>query len=169
VYLLLSSAKIRQTIDTITAKVVLILGRFTPERLSILESIREGLRNRGYLPMLFDFAGPMSRDLTETISTLAHLARFVIADLTDARSIPQELMAIAPNLPSVPVQPLLAAGNTEYGMFEHFRRYPWVLDVVAYPDEETLIRLLDKKVIAPAGAMTQSIMGGRPSERERLV
>lgn len=153
VYLLLSSAKIRQTIDTITAKLVLILGRFTPERLSILEKIREALRRRSYLPMLFDFAGPTSRDLIETISTLAHLARFVIADLTEARSIPQELMAIVPNMPSVPVQPLLAVGHAEYGMFEHFARYPWVLQVVSYTDEDTLIRLLDQKVIAPAEAM----------------
>jgi hypothetical protein len=153
VYLLLSSERIRQTIDTITAKVVLILGRFTPERLSILERIREALRNRDYLPMLFDFAGPTSRDLTETISTLAHLARFVIVDLTDARSIPQELMAIIPNLPSVPVQPLLAAGQVEYGMFEHFRRYPWVMKVVCYPNEDSLVSLLDQNVIVPAEAM----------------
>ena len=153
VYLLLSSERIRQTIDTITAKVVLILGRFTPERLSILERIREALRNRDYLPMLFDFAGPTSRDLTETISTLAHLARFVIVDLTDARSIPQELMAIVPNLPSVPVQPLLAAGQVEYGMFEHFRRYPWVMKVVCYPNEDALVSLLDQNVIVPAEAM----------------
>ena len=157
VYLLLSSAKIRQTIDTITAKVVLILGRFTPERLSILERIRGALRNRDYLPMLFNFAGPTSRDLTETVSTLAHLARFVIVDLTDAQSIPQELMAIVPNLPSVPVQPLLTAGQAEYGMFEHFRRYPWVLEPVFYSDEDTLISLLEQKVIAPAEAMTARI------------
>ena len=156
VYLLLNSARVRQTLDTITAKVVLIVGRFTPERMSILESIRNALRNRDYLPMLFDFAGPTSRDLTETISTLAHLARFVIVDLTDARSVPQELMAIVPNLPSVPVQPLVAAGETEYGMFEHFRRYPWVLPVVSYPDEDTLIGMLDHDVIAPAEAMTKA-------------
>src|SRR5215469_10899596 len=165
VYLLLSSAKIRQTLDTITAKIVLILGRFTPERLSILEKIREALRSRAYLPMLFDFAGPTSRDLTETISTLAHLARFVIVDLTDARSIPQELMSIVPNLPSVPVQPLLKVGRTEYGMFEHFRRYPWVLEVVSYPDEDTLVHLLDQKVIAPVEAMTRSVRTERQTER----
>jgi uncharacterized protein YjbI with pentapeptide repeats len=167
VYLLLSSAKIRQTIDTITAKVVLILGRFTPERLAILERIREALRNRSYLPMLFDFKGPTHRDSTETISTLAHLARFVIVDLTDARSVPQELMAIIPNLPSVPVQPLLAAGQPEYGMFEHFRHYPWVLDVVSYPDEDTLIRLLDQKVIAPAEAMANRAK--KPADNREVI
>ena len=154
VYLLLNSARIRQTIDTITAKVVLILGRFTQERFSILERIRGALRNRDYLPMLFDFAGPTSRDLTETISTLAHLARFVIVDLTDARSVPQELMAIVPNLPSVPVQPLIEASQLEYGMFEHFRRYPWVLPPVSYANEEVLLAVLDDSVIAPAEAMT---------------
>jgi hypothetical protein len=36
IYLLLDNAKIREVIDTITSKVVLILGRFTPERKAIL-------------------------------------------------------------------------------------------------------------------------------------
>ena len=131
---------------------VLILGRFTPERKDILDAIRDNLRTRDYLPVLFDFEQPVSRDLTETVSTLAHMARFVIADITDAKSIPQELKMIVPNLPSVPVQPLLLASQQEYGMFEHFRRFPWVLEPYLYEDQGKLLAMLNEKVIAPAEA-----------------
>jgi hypothetical protein len=150
IYLLLNNQKIRHVIDTITSKVVLILGRFTDERKAVLEAIRDELRKRDYLPVLFDFEKPSSRDITETVSTLAHMARFVIADITDARSIPQELMAIVPSLPSVPVQPLLLASQREYGMFEHFKCYPWVLEPVLYDDQQKLLAELAEKVIVPA-------------------
>src|SRR5215467_6314020 len=122
IYLLLNNKEIREVIDTITSKVVLILGRFTSERKRVLDALREELRNHDYLPILFDFEKPTNRDITETVSTLAHMARFVIADITEAKSIPQELMRIVPSLPSVPVQPLLLASKQEYGMFEHFRK-----------------------------------------------
>jgi hypothetical protein len=123
--------------------------------MTILERIRDALRERAYLPMLFDFAAPSSRDLTETISTLAHLARFVIVDLTEARSVPQELLSIVPNLPSAPVQPLLGGEESEYALFEHFRRYPWVLEPVRYRDENNLAQILGEKVIAPAEALSR--------------
>jgi len=44
IYLLLNNEKIRDVIDSITTKVVLILGRFTPERKAILDAIRDELR-----------------------------------------------------------------------------------------------------------------------------
>ena len=58
IYLLLNNEKVRHVIDTITSKVGLILGRFTLERKMILDAIREELRKRDYLPVLFDFEKP---------------------------------------------------------------------------------------------------------------
>jgi uncharacterized protein YjbI with pentapeptide repeats len=158
IYLLLDNEEIRAVVDTITSKVVLILGRFTPERKAVLDALREELRRRDYLPILFDFENPSSRDLTETISTLAHMARFVIADITDARSIPQELERIVPDLPSVPVQPLITRSGYEYGMFEHFRRYPWVLEIYQYDSPDELLGALGEKVISPAEQKAKELM-----------
>jgi uncharacterized protein YjbI with pentapeptide repeats len=157
IYLLLNNAEIRYVIETVTSKVVLILGRFSPERKSVLDGLREALRQRNYLPVVFDFEKPASRDLTETVSTLAHLARFVIADITDARSIPQELMAIVPNLPSVPVQPLLLASQKEFAMFDDFRRYPWVLPMLLYENQEKLLGSLEQDLLLPVEAKVKEM------------
>jgi hypothetical protein len=78
IYLLLHNQKVRDVIDTVTSKVVLILGRFTDERKAVLDALREELRKRNYLPILFDFSVPATRDITETISLLARMARFVV-------------------------------------------------------------------------------------------
>ena len=152
VYLLLNNQRIRDVIDTITSKVVLILGRFTPERKVVLEAIRKELRKRGRLPVLFDFEKPTSQTTDETISTLAHMARFVIADLTDAKSILQELRPIVPNSPSVIVQSILLASDEHPGMFDFFKKFPWVLEPVRYTDLPTLITSLEANVIGPPDA-----------------
>ncbi len=150
IYILLHSEKIRSVIDAITSKVVLILGRFNSERKAILDAIRIELRKRDYLPILFDFEKPESLDLTETISTLARMARFVIADITDARSVREEMAVIVPGLPSVPVQPILLSSDKEYAMFEHYKRFPWVLKTYQYNDKDDLLKSLEEKVISPA-------------------
>jgi uncharacterized protein YjbI with pentapeptide repeats len=149
VYLLLNNKKIRDVIDNIASKLVLVLGRFTAHRKRVLELMREELRRLNYLPVVFDFDKPATRDLTETVSTLAHIAKFVIADITEARSIPQELERIVPDLPSVPVQPLLEISDREYGMFEHFKKYPWVLELYQYEHADSLIANFAEKIINP--------------------
>jgi uncharacterized protein YjbI with pentapeptide repeats len=163
IYLMLNNQKVREVIDTITSKVVLILGRFTPERKKVLDALREELRKRNYLPILFDFNVPAARDITETVSLLARMARFIIADLTDPSSIPKELEAIVPGL-AVPVQPLLEGASRPYAMFKDYWKYEWVLPVYRYEGLEPLLATLAEKVIAPAEGKVKAL-----EERRRMI
>jgi len=160
IYLLLNNAEIRDVIDTIAKKAVLILGRFTPERKAVLDALRETLRTQGYLPILFDFDKPSSQDLTETVSTLAHLSRFIIADLTDPSSIPYELREIAPNR-MVPIQPLFKPTEEtkqEFALFQDLRKkFHWVLPTHHYNELADLLASLQAMVIEPAERKAQEL------------
>jgi Pentapeptide repeats (8 copies) len=156
IYLLLNNKEIRGVIDTITSKVVLILGRFTSERKVVLDALRDELRKQNYTPVLFDFEKPVSRDFTETVSTLAHLARFILADLSEPSSIPQELQAIIPDL-EVPVQPLLLEAKREYSMFVDFSKYHWVLPIYLYKDQASFMASLQNEIIEPAEQKTREL------------
>jgi hypothetical protein len=83
IHLLLNNQEIRNVIDTITSKVVLILGRFSDDRKVVLDYLRDELRKHNYLPIMFDFEPSTHRTTVETIKTLAGMAQFVIVDLTD--------------------------------------------------------------------------------------
>lgn len=98
-------------IDTVTAKVVLLLGRFTLKRKAVLNAIRAELSLHNYLPVLFDFDKPCNKDLTRTVETLARMARYVIADLTDPSSIPHELATVVLFLRTTPTSPVRLAGS----------------------------------------------------------
>ncbi|WP_147202352.1 pentapeptide repeat-containing protein [Segetibacter aerophilus] len=150
IHLLLSGGGIKNIVDTITSKSILILGRFTPERKVILDALRDALRKHNYIPLLFDFQKPQLRDITEIISLLAHMSRFIIADLTDATMIMHELSFIIPNLPSIPIVSICEANCIITSMFEASLRYPWVLKPVLYKDEKEIIEKVYEIVIAPA-------------------
>ncbi len=151
IYLLLNNKKIRDVVDTIGKKGVLILGRFTPERKAVLDAVREWLRQHDYLPMLFDFDLPTERDVTETVTTLARMSRFIIADLSEPSSIPKELEAIVPTL-AIPVQPILEGAQRPYSMFKDYWKYSWVLAVQRYENLADLLASFEQKVIGPAEA-----------------
>lgn len=162
IFLLLNNPKIREVLESVTSKTVLILGRFTEERKKVLDALRTRLRIRNFVPIVFDFEKPVSRDLTETISILAHMARFVIADITDAKSVPQELQKIVPNLPSLPVQPIILKNQYEYAMFKDFGGFLSVLPPYPYQDTAQLLESLEEQVIDPALDKAEEI-----SERRR--
>ena len=169
-YLMLNNQKVRDVIDTITSKAVLILGRFTADRKAVLDAIREELRKRNYLPILFDFELPERRNITETVTLLARMARFIIADLTDPSSIPQELQAIIPSV-RVPVQPLLLEGSSIYSMFKDFdpQDFHWVLPVYRYKEPEQLLATLAENVIAPAEGKVKALEERRRKFEAELI
>jgi uncharacterized protein YjbI with pentapeptide repeats len=153
-YLMLHNDKLRRVIDTITSKVVLILGRFSAERKQVLDALRDELRkpDRNYVPVVFDFEQSTSRTTDETITLLARMARFVIADISDAKSVLQELRGIVPECPTIPVQPIIVEGQDEPGMFDFFKRYPWFLKVHPYENPAQLLVDLKDRVIGPLEA-----------------
>ena len=166
IYLLLNNQRIRHVIDTITSKVVLILGRFTEDRKKVLDALREELRQHDFTPVLFDFERPVNRDFTETVRTLAHLSRFIIADITEPSSIPQELQTIVPEL-EVPVQPILEEGSKQYSMFPDLRKHPWVFPVYFYKDQASLIASLKNEIIEPTSKKARELAVEKAKRLER--
>jgi hypothetical protein len=137
-HLLWRNESFRGLIDSTAQRGVLLLGSFSARQKNTLDLIRTYLQSHGYIGIIFDFGPSANRDLQETVMTIAGLVKFVIADITGPRSIPQELASIVPALPSVPVVPLLRTGSRPWALFEHIQRFPHVLTLGRYKDARTL-------------------------------
>jgi uncharacterized protein YjbI with pentapeptide repeats len=169
--LLLHHDKIRNVIDAIGEKGVLILGRFTAERKAVLDAIRQRLRTLGFVPMMFDFERPKQRDFTETIKTLAGMSRFIIADITNPKSSPLELQAIMPDY-MIPFVPIIHEDEEPFAMFQDLRQKygEWVLDVLKYDSADNLLQVLETAVVRPALVMSQKLLDKKAEAiRERHV
>jgi hypothetical protein len=151
IYLILNNEKIRDVINTLTSKSVLILGRFNiPERKTILDALKSKLREYNLLTIVFDFDRPTDKDFTETIKTLAGLSYFVIADITNPKSSPLELQATVPDY-QIPFVPIIQEGEQPFAMMVDLqKKYSWVLDTLSYSSIETLIKALKPAIIDPA-------------------
>jgi hypothetical protein len=151
IYLILNNEEIRDVINTLTSKSVLILGRFADDqRKSILNALRNKLREYNLLPIVFDFDRPVDRNITETVKTLAAISYFVIADVTSPKSSPLELQAIVPNF-QIPVVPIIQEDELPFSMIADLQsQYNGVLDPLTYHTEETLIKALKPAIIDPA-------------------
>jgi hypothetical protein len=153
VYLSLHNEKIRDVIDTVGRKGVLLLGRFTEGRIAVLERLRAGLRERGYLPIVFNFDKPKTKDFTETVRLLAGLSHFVIADVTKPKSAPLELQATVPEI-MIPFLPIIEEGEKPFAMLEDLwiKHRDWVFEPLHYSSLDALVGALDKEIIEPAEA-----------------
>ena len=167
IYLILNNEDIRDVLNTLTSKSVLILGRFSiPERKTILNALRNELREYDLLPIVFDFDRPADKDFTETIKTLAGLCYFVIADVTNPKSAPLELQATVPDY-QIPFVPIIQEGESPFAMMVNLQnKYNWVLNTVSYDTEETLMKVLKPLIIDPAMKKRQELRVIKAQEPE---
>jgi hypothetical protein len=165
IYLMLHNEKIRDVIDTIGKKGVLLLGRFTEGRMVILERLRDKLRELGFVPMVFNFDKPETKDFTETVRLLCNLSHFVIVDITNPRSAPLELQATVPDY-MIPFAPILQQGEEPFAMFKDLQnKYDWVLQpVVGFASVDRLIDVLEDKVVRPAEAKFNELLTRRTKQ-----
>jgi hypothetical protein len=155
--LLVSSQKLRNIINAATSKIVLILGRFTPnERKTVLNALRVELRKLDYLPVIFDFEKPTDRDYIETVMALAGLAKFIIADITQPKSSPLESHATITAY-MVPFIPIIQEGEWPFSMIVDLqRKHHWVENTLRYKDKDDLVKYVGK-IVARAEAKHSEI------------
>ncbi len=164
VYLLLHHEKIRHVIDTVGKKGVLLSGRFSGGRLAVLEHLRDELRKRDFLAMVFNFDKPETRHFTETVRLLAGLSRFVIADITNPRSAPLELQATVPNC-MIPFATIIEHGEEPFSMFRDlWQQFPNVLAPKSYASINELLNGLDEEIIKPALAKSDELQARKGEE-----
>jgi hypothetical protein len=103
---------------------------------------------------------------------LASLARFVIVDLSGP-SVPQEITATV-DLREIPFVPILGWERKDWSMFKDFLVKERVLSPVRFIDQNDLLQLLAKEVIAPAEKLIEKqqqrldeIFGDTPARRTR--
>jgi hypothetical protein len=142
---------------------VLLLGRFTEGRIAVLERLREELRKRDFLPMVFNFDKPDVKNFTETVRLLAGLSHFVIADITKPRSTPLELQATVPEC-MIPFVPILEKGEEPFAMFRDLwiQYREWVFAPIRYPSVDRLMEVLDVEIIHPLRRCLPSSWQRRP-------
>lgn len=168
IHLISNNTKIRNLLETITSKAVLILERFTPERKRILDALKSALRDNNYVPIVFDFEKAASKDITETIKILAGMCLFIIADITQPKSSPLELQATVPDY-MTPFVPIIQQGESPFSMFKDLHnKYNWVLDPLEYASLEILLKALRQGIIQRALDKQAELMEKRAQEMRTL-
>ena len=153
-YFVLNNKNLTRLFTATGSSLVLILGRFEEKGKEILTQIRKDLQskagNKKYIPIIFDFPIQKTQGYTETVTLLAGLSKFIIADLTNPRSLPQELQAILTTFrtPLIPIIRSASHGTSRdvYSMFKDFSKFEWVHRVISYSSKRQLSAHFEKLI-----------------------
>lgn len=169
-YFMLHNEKVREVVEIHPSKIVLMLGHFTPERQAVRDKLCDMLRQHEppYLPVLFTVQGTSDSNAHQNGVSLARLAHFIIADVTDMASeadpanVRQTLQAIVPHV-QTRVLPIIAEGARPDPLLDDWK-FPWVLDVYGYADLDRLAAVARDAINGPAEASAHE-----PLASEQLV
>jgi hypothetical protein len=162
VSIILESDRIRSTVGLPSSKLVLILGCFAAERRTLFDTVRGELTNAGYQVAAIDFSNVTLRLDTRILSSLAGLARFVVAEITEPRGVLQALVSIVESAPPVPIQIVHEHGARPGRLHESMKRYNWVFAPRSYKGGGELIKLLREDLIGVAEAKARELLKMEP-------
>ncbi|HRW09287.1 MAG TPA: pentapeptide repeat-containing protein [Caldilineaceae bacterium] len=146
-YLLVREDSRGKLFDSMAATGVLIIGRFADGGLETLYTVRDWLRQRKYVPIIFDFERPAIQTYTSMIQGLAGVVRMVVVELSGP-SVPQELTATVP-IQKKPFISILKQGLEGWSMSPDMLDYPWVLKpTVRFSNDDELHAGLEERVEA---------------------
>lgn len=142
IYYLSNHKKMRDVLNIFNSKGILLLGQFKDGGIERLYKLNDWLKEKDYMPMIFDFERPVNMDYTETVVTMAGLSKIIIADLSGG-SVPQELHATLTNFQ----KPIIAYSKTgAYSMFKDLKRKnPYVLSF-EYTDDDIMFEKMEEKL-----------------------
>lgn len=174
IYLLLNNKNIRNVLDSISSKAVLILGRFAdPQYKVVLNGLREKMRQFNLLPIVFDFDRPQDKDYTETVQTLAGISKFVIADITNSKSTPLELEATVKQfkIPYVPIINTSLDPRPFAMLVDSQKSFHWVLPTLHYETKEDLLDddNLKEFIIDPVNKKCKELRKAKNEEPEPIL
>lgn len=157
IHMLLNYKKIRDVLNSVMNKGVLILGSFKNGGIDLLQAIAARLRKDGYLPMIFDFERPDTADYIETVRALASLSKFVIVELSGP-SVPQELEATIPYF-QIPFVPIIDNKHEIHSTFVTFltKYKEWVLFPIRFSTRDELFTKFSSEIITPALARIRKL------------
>lgn len=151
IHMISNNKKIRNVIDTMRTKGVLILGSFDDKTKPVLNKLTDILKENDLVPMVFYFEGSKKLSLMDTVKTMALLSRFVIVDLSVKSGQYFEIAKLADNV-KVPYATIAFEGTETSGMLLDLNHYYWCTsEYFPYPQTgwETTLPMLIKDTVIP--------------------
>ncbi|MBW1298118.1 pentapeptide repeat-containing protein [Aquimarina litoralis] len=155
--LLCSNDKFSNLTSESQSKFILILGRFGVNKENLEKLKDKIIQDTNYSPIVFDWNNDKSNlDFIETIVFLSGFAKFIVADISNPKSVPAELQAILSNI-MLPVFPIMHESDSEYAVFTSIKKYQWVYNLIVYDNFEKIIDKFEKAILYPAEKMCKDI------------